>query len=159
MKKILIYFLTALIIISCSKNDNEEEVFKTDLKLNIVEGILSSNGDSIDIVSASGQNLYACLDTVGISIPIAMEYTSEVFVSDKVRYQISDIGWYSITRVYSTETQKASKLILKVKPNDTHKERIVPLTIFSNCYDNYATGKRGGIYIKTNFVQSPKEEK
>lgn len=155
MEKKLICLLTVLMMIACSsESDNEElETIETDPKLNITEGVLSCDGDSINIISGNGKELYACYDTVGMKSPIVMEYTSKENVSDKVRYLISDRGWYSVTEVYSTETKRSSRIILKVKPNHTQKSRTVPLAIFSYCYDFNATGNRKHIYTKTNFVQ------
>ena len=152
MKKKLLYLCFMFIAItSCSEKDDVigEEPLPVDPKLNITEATLSCDGDSVIIESASGQDLVAVRDTVGEQREYFSGDDKNVIVTGKEQYCTIDMGWYLITQVKSNETRVASKMILKVKANNTGSIRKVPLTVFSRKSQLSTVG----IYTETNFVQ------
>lgn len=151
MKNVLNVLILMLIIASCSSDDEDgREPSPIDPEFNITEGIMSSEGDSIEIYSASEQTLLAVRDTIGQPRELLGNDNSQVYVSNGVRRLIIDMGWYTITQFWSTKTSSYPKLMIKVLPNHTDAVRKVPVTIFSRRNERSSVG----IFTETNFVQS-----
>lgn len=155
MEKILLHILS-IVLISCSSDDNIGwEPDPIDPKLNLTEATLKSEGDSIEIFSSSDQDLIAVRDTVGQPKEMLGHNVENTYVSDGVRHRFIDMGWYSITQIWTSRTMSSTRLIIKVKPNHTDADRKVPITIFSR-RDEHSSA---GIYTKTNFVQEKSTQK
>jgi hypothetical protein len=154
MKKLFVGLIIAMLICACSENDKDEVYTPIDPMLNLTEYVLSSDGDSIDIISGSAQDLVAMDDSLSDLYPVPMEPDTTFYVSDKIRYYIINKDWYSLTMVFSTEKQASSRIIVKVKENTTQQSRRIPLTIYSRKDTHTAEG----VYNKTNFIQKASPE-
>lgn len=118
MKRALFIMLSCILLIGCGENTDYNGI---DPQLNIEEYIFPKEGGTLDIYSTIGDDIY-----------VPTNYDKEVNKGDTI------IGsWY---KVIHQDWNK--KIFIEVYPNDTGKDRELPITIWS-----------GNFRCKTNYTQ------
>ena len=152
MKKLLLILFAAFLLTGCN-NDGDgifyiyekfpEEKYP---ELNMTGGVLSSNGDRIEIVTSNGIGI--CAEVMDEQESRNAERLPRKAVSDKVWHEVIKCSWFTLTNVYDVSTELYNRIIVEVEPNTTGENRKVPFSIgHKGSYDYIFQS------IETDFMQ------
>lgn len=133
MKKILLFILALIPLLYSCNNGNEEDIegLGTDPELNISEYTFGKEGGHLEVYSTIGRDLMIYSSGPESNI----EWESDIPVLEGEWYKVT----FTAGRINGIYSRK--KIItIDAKPNDTGKERTIPLSIMAGnfgCQTSY----------------------